>query len=298
MNVIDMIDTLKQSPNITRLTLLSCESARASLLAEEEKSIAAFKNSQDALFSGDCGLIYMTKSPVNKVEQDKILKNQDACYVLIEENNQKTCIFLQKNANPKKIALNDEKFESCKNQLYGANKTFKIPKGGSEYQIVRGPGNYLKLSEKQYMHDVFENIEGNKFNKKNPAYKAAKNTYPFLRGVEIQSTDENEMKKLKHSLLQVVAETIKATPEIKQNVVVKGYRGLVHVDLEEGGFHNVSKPIYTKSYSSNNSPLLFGKKDNIDRPELKKQRTKQIQDMLTGEPAKIAKSIKVHIRKP
>ncbi len=284
MDVEAIKNTLKAHSNINKVTLLSCESARASALSAEEKAIAKFKREEGAFFSASYGLAYMTHEPSQK-NTEQLLKKQEGCYVLIEQNNKKICMLLQQNSPPKTMELSEEQFEAMKKHFLG-NKDFKIPKQAS-YQQIKGIENQLTVSDKLFLLTTLELIS---FKRGHPKYKETKSKFPHLQSVVIESSDETEMNKLGPSLLTYLMEAIKNCTEIKQEVVLQAFRNIVQVDLEEGRFLNTTAPIFKSGYPKK----IFDKEEgNIDRPEQEKQTAKTVEGMQEG-PEEIAQSLKIH----
>jgi hypothetical protein len=283
---------LAQYRNITKVTLLGCNTVKAGILAAEEKLNAATREyEKNKILPNHCGFIFI-KKPLTEEIQHKIIadKKLDACYVLLQRTNPEAkepsssplyqLAFLQKNADHSitttAISLSEKQMLSCRD-LLNKGRNFKVP-SGQDFQTLHGEQKPLTSDEKRFLLNIYEQTD-EKFSKNNPAYAAHKNLYPFLCSVKININEASEMAKLEPSLLSDLVHHIRNNPAITQKLCVKGYRGLIHVDINQGGFHSVPKGVYEKNYIIS----FFGtKNDSIDRHELARKRNKQVKQILSG----------------
>ena len=289
-------------PQITRVTLLGCHSAGARPLNKEKEMVQKYQSffMQPAPVSR-VGVMLMFDWP-NASQYDDFFKKMaaDKIYIFIEKKS--LVLVLCKQLPDKCYRLDSNEVASIRRLL--ANSHGKLPlvsqkKSQIYYRGGAKAGNFLTPDETEKLEDILL-IRPPRFSKQHPRYKEDKQIFPFMRGVEIDETEEH---KLLPSLLKKLIDAIKAEARIKHEVTVKGYTRALHADTKEQRLQVFGSNAYSleyrkRKYISFFSFSSFDLKDNVDPSKLEAERKRDIEDMRTSTIEKsLVKSIRYKIKK-
>ncbi|RUR25315.1 hypothetical protein [Legionella qingyii] len=272
----EIFELLKSYPNINRITLLTCNSAK-SLVLEDEKLInqkLVDRTSKASLPS--CGLVLMSSMPDDgKCKSVLEEMNCDHAFIWVKKGDEHSLIYLKKETgitNRFQLKLSDDQVSKLHKTLYpnGKKIPFPNPKENTSDRYLRRDGKGAKLMDKNEF-GAFQRIffASQKYSKKNPEYKTNKQIYSFFNNIKI---DESEYPKLKDSLLKSIIDMVKAA-KLDRSVFVKGYNYVLHVDTIERRFiAGIKVSAYASEYKNKNVPLFFdNSKSSIDNDEMEKE---------------------------
>ncbi|PWY55649.1 hypothetical protein DGG96_11130 [Legionella qingyii] len=272
----EIFELLKSYPNINRITLLTCNSAK-SLVLEDEKLInqkLVDRTSKASLPS--CGLVLMSSMPDDgKCKSVLEEMNCDHAFIWVKKGDEHSLIYLKKETgitNRFQLKLSDDQVSKLHKTLYpnGKKIPFPNPKENTSDRYLRRDGKGAKLMDKNEF-GAFQKIffASQKYSKKNPEYKTNKQIYSFFNNIKI---DESEYPKLKDSLLKSIIDMVKAA-KLDRSVFVKGYNYVLHVDTIERRFiAGIKVSAYASEYKNKNVPLFFdNSKSSIDNDEMEKE---------------------------
>lgn len=277
----EIIELLKSYPNISRITLLTCNSAK-SLVLETEKGINQRLIDRTSKISlPSCGLVLMSSIP-NNDKCKAILEemNCDHAFIWVKEGERHSLLYLNKENginNRFQKELSAEQVSKLHKSLHPSGKKIPFPEseGYVSERYLRREGKGAKLMDKNEF-GAFQRVffAGQKYSKKDTEYKMNKQFYSFFNNIKI---GESEYPKLKASLLKDIIDLVRAA-KLDRTVYIKGYNYVLHVDTVERRFvSGVKVSAYEKEYKDKNLPLFFNKsKSSIDSDEMEKEMEKMV----------------------
>ncbi len=269
----DVIAWLEKYPELTKIKLLSCWSAHKTQEAhcpEEQRALKEVleesKENRDPHFQEapkDCTLVYISGNlaELNIHQQSKLLKRSNPVFVFYEVADLKYLAILDQDKN-NKIHTRIKEINEQQFRFYLSSE--KPPKIPSNNFYVDLKGNEQK--RKQLLSDLLG--LGGYVSKKEPSYKKYKETHPSEQSWKMEWREEYQAYFKKNSLIRNLLEGIQAKALLARAISIKAYYGVMHVDLQQGGFHSAPANVYTNQEDFS----FFG--ENIKRKELKAIREK------------------------
>lgn len=269
-----MVQYLKDYTNIYRLTLLTCNSARARRLEQENVMRQRYYRSQ--LETKKMGLIltYNTPHPREYQKFFHILSDNDnqvktdGIYILIknpESNSRANLVVVQANIDNlnefvcSSYYLDNAKLLRLSKKIAGKNE-FPFPSSKSHTTRLYYRGgkakDFLTPLELDYFEMAMSGIEI--YSRTHPRYKEHKTMFPFLASATLSEKDRN---KLLPCLLSYAQEAIEADPDITRPIEIKGYTKYLYVDTAERRFKASNSKLYFCTYTFS---LFNTKTSNID----------------------------------
>lgn len=277
----EIVELLKSYPNINRITLLTCNSAKSSVLEAEKIINQRLVDRTSKVSLPSCGLVLMSSTP-DDVKCNALLKemNCDHAFIWVKEAEEHSLIYLKNEngiTNRFQLKLSDDQVGKLHKTLYpnGKKIPFPNPKENTSDRYLRRDGKGARLMDKNEFgafHKIF--FASQKYSKKNPEYKTNKQFYCFFNNIKI---DESEYPKLKESLLKSIIDMVKAA-KLDRSVFVKGYNYVLHVDTIDRRFiAGIKVSAYASEYKNKNVPLFFdNSKSSIDNDEMEKEIEKMV----------------------
>ena len=304
MGITDIIKIIEKNTNIKKIVLLGCDLVKSNKLAEEQKIIQYFIESQNKIIYKPTGFVLMIKEFLkNDFIINKMLDhiNLDAAYILAENDLQgeKKYILMyieritDKNLVSYESSVNQKDVIELQNIIRrGKNFLFPCDRNLQPYVIIRTSQKPFTEKQTRKIFKIFHNIQIN-LDRRNEIYKEQKNKYPFLGGMSISQKEAKE--KLQSCMLKELLDAIESNPKITHAFSIKGYTNSLFVDTKEQCFHMAKTCIYSKE--NYNRPFFKRQKDNINRDKLQDSRDNFILDMAlkSQENRSIVKSITVDI---
>lgn len=275
---LEIVQTLKSNANISRLTLLTCNSAKANLL-DKEKEInqrLIARRSQNKP-SEVVALILMSSLPENG-HYKKIYEslNCEEMFVWVQETSNQVLLFQNKRGEQLQRILSDEESKKLHRAIYPNGKKIPFPKKEGTLTCIRGREE--KLSQKEYIALTRIITQENPYSKTHPEYRNNKQIYCFFNNVQI---DEGEYKKLKPCLLKDIIDLVQLA-KLSQTVHVKAYNNVLHVHTQEKRFVSAVKTAnYERDYKEKNRSLFFsGIKGSVNTDALDAEMDKMVNKIL------------------
>ncbi|CEK09214.1 hypothetical protein [Legionella hackeliae] len=272
----EIIELLKEYPNINRVTLLTCNSVKAKVL-EKEKEInqRLVKRSKNEVIA-PCGLVLMSSEPDDNKSRLILegLRNEHA-FVLVKLKDKYTLFYLSQDGTAVKtsrVTLTDTQFTKLHKVIFPNEKRLPFPANADDIVTIRGGLGSEPLERKQFVAFYRIAMQENPYSKTNPNYKALKQFYNFFNHIII---DEQEYPKLKVSLLKTIVDMVIAA-KLNRVISIKGFNYVLSVDTKDRRFiAGIRVSAYPPSYSKNNRPLFFdNSQNNLDSDAVEKEMDK------------------------
>ncbi|ASQ47421.1 DUF4116 domain-containing protein [Legionella clemsonensis] len=281
LHYLEIIELLKEYPNINRITLLTCNSVKVELLEEEKKINQRLVERELALFS-PCALLLMISVP-DEEKSAAILatSGNTQAFILIKQEENYSLLYLRQEAAVIKhlqISLSRAEMSKLHKTIYPNGKKLPFPANTGGYNYIRGGHGREPLEKKQFLAFYRTIFQKNLYSKTNPNYKTNKQYYSFFNNIRM---DEGEYSKLKNSLLKTIVDRIREE-KFDRVIDVKGYNYALLVDtLERLFIAGIRTSAYQEFYKKKNQALFFESLDNLIREVVEKERDKTVNRILT-----------------
>lgn len=309
LHVTQIRDLIADHPAIGRVTLLGCLSVSATQLEFEKQMTQKYQDTMKQQKALNSGLVLSYQLP-GQAEYEKMFRltdkdknggHPDKLYVYVNGTSEQKCVIeLTKDAATQAISatrydsLSDDSLKLL-NSLSKGKKATTAQRNQIIYIRSGKSADNLNTEETAKLSAELEGV-ALRFSPAHPTYKEDKTMFPFLTGVEIDTSEEQ---KLMPSLTKTLVELIKEDNRIKREVVVKGYNKPLHVDVKEKQIKATRTHLYTSEYDKHYETFFAKSKDNIDRKKLAHDRKSEIESMAKDDKDSKSrlKSIKVRIKK-
>ena len=311
INVNEMTDLLARNDNVTKVTLLGCNTVKAKQLDIEKVMESQYqaalkapapKSYSAVILSYDLPTEDQYAKFFDKMSTDKNKHPAETLYIFVYGSfTQSPCVIaLKKDLNG---SVTGQRYDQTDESMQQLGKVVGNKKASKNQRIIyyRGGNSTDNLTpdESIKVADIV-NSQHPRFSKGHPQYKEDKKMFPFMAGVALQAPEED---KILPSLLKRLADAIKNNSDIQRDIAIKGYTKEVHVDKIERQMKVHDTHLYTPKYEELRFRFFSTEhktiEDNLNRKKLAKGIKKEIDAMSSDEQEKdftAVKSITVRVK--